>query len=67
VFEYQFVGFAGKLLGGQKVTEANGEKIKGNLTPWQYANALGKQGWEMVAIIPNTAANEIQMVFKRRV
>lgn len=67
MFQYRFVGFAGKFTGGIKVNEVNGEKIKGNYAPWEYANEIGKQGWEMVAIIPNTAVNTMQMVFKRRV
>lgn len=67
MFAYYFVGVA-QTAGALRVTHVNGEKTGRDVAPWDYANQIGRQGWELVAVMhSSTHEIPVQMIFKKRV
>lgn len=59
MFEYLFVLCTPKASGIHQVSSVNGEAVLEQPRIWEYANRLGRNGWELIS------KEETTYVFKR--
>jgi len=63
-FEYLFVEYIP--LNKYEIERVNGERVRKGPSIWDYSNTLGRNGWELVAVVSHDGGRSA-CFFKRRI